>query len=77
MRKDINRGGVFAYIKTDLAFNFWTDLRHEQLEILPPHTKPFLVSVWYRPPNVKNIFDLMKKFYNDKEHFVDMETIFL
>ena len=49
-----NGGGVCFYIRSNLNYNIRQDLQHEKLEFLAveinnPHSKPFLVSTWYRP----------------------------
>ena len=49
-------GGVCIYIKNNLNFRSRTDLSNENLEltaieIRKPHSRPFVVVTWYRPPN--------------------------
>ena len=49
-----NGGGVCFFIHSNLNYNIRQDLQHEKLEFLAveinnPHSKPFLVSTWYRP----------------------------
>ena len=64
-----NGGGVCFYIRSNLNYNIRQDLQHEKLEFLAveinnPHSKPFLVSTWYRPqrtpwpvPEIFSIFE--------------------
>ena len=69
-----NGGGVCFFIHSNLNYNIRQDLQHEKLEFLAveinnPHSKPFLVSTWYRPqrtpwpvPEIFSIFeDLVAK----------------
>ena len=67
--KGHNGGGVCFYIRSNLNYNVRQDLQHEKLEFLAveinnPHSKPFLVSTWYRPqrtpwpvPEIFSIFE--------------------
>ena len=43
-----NGGGVCIYIRSDLMID---NLEFLMIEISKPHSKPFLVGTWYRPPN--------------------------
>ena len=59
IRNDRNRrgGGVAIYISNMLSFNIRTDLVDSSkemiwLEIIPSHSKPFLLACIYRPPSV-------------------------
>ena len=50
-----NGGGVCIYIRSNINFQLRADLSPNNLEYLTveiskPHSKPFLVSTWYRPP---------------------------
>lgn len=50
-----NGGGVCLYIRNNLNYRVRTDLQHDKLEflsveIINPHSKPFVVATWYRPP---------------------------
>ena len=50
-----NGGGVCFYIRSNLNFQIREDLNMEELECLTlqisnAHSRPFLVSTWYRPP---------------------------
>ena len=72
MRKDRNRcgGGAVLFIKDHLSFTNWSDLVPPTLEMICielhlPHSKSFLVSTWYRPPNS----DI--KTFDDYESFLD------
>lgn len=61
VRKDRNRngrygGGVCIYIRNNLNFNMVKDLCDDRLEMITieitlPHSRSFLISTWYRPPN--------------------------
>ena len=49
-------GGVCIFIKNNLNFRIREDLSKVNLEFLAievckPHSRPFLVATWYRPPN--------------------------
>ena len=57
-RKDRNRagGGVVLYIRDNIPFSNREDLVPSSLEVVcaeinRPHSKSFLVCIWYRPPN--------------------------
>ena len=60
-------GGVCFYIRSNLNFAVRKDLRNKDLELLiieisNPHSRPFLVGTWYRPPNSSNnLFSLFEK----------------
>ena len=64
IRNDRNRrgDGVTIYISNMLSFNIRTDLVDSSkemiwLEIIPSHSKPFLLACIYRPPSVcKRLF---------------------
>ena len=48
-------GGICMYLRSGLNFRIRHDLYYDQLEcliieIVNPHSKPFLVDTWYRPP---------------------------
>ena len=58
IRKVRNRagGGVLLYIRDNISFSDREDLVPSSLEMVcaeinRPHSKPFLVCTWYRPPN--------------------------
>ena len=58
IRKDRNRngGGVVIYVREQISFRDRNDLVSDKLEMIcieieHPHSKPFLLSTWYRPPN--------------------------
>ena len=58
IRKDRNRngGGVVIYVRQQISFPDRNDLVSDSLEMIcieieRPHSKPFLLSAWYRPPN--------------------------
>ena len=58
IRKDRNRagGGVVLYIRDNISFSDREDLVPSSLEMVcaginRPHSKPFLVCTWYKPPN--------------------------
>ena len=58
IRKDRNRngGGVVIYVREQISFRDRNDLVSDSLEMIcieieRPHSKPFLLSAWYRPPN--------------------------
>ena len=58
VRKDRNAdgGGVAFYIREGISYTIRNDLVKERLELLvveiiKPHSRPLLVSTWYRPPN--------------------------
>ena len=58
IRADRNRhgGGVACYIKSDIACNerkdFSNDIENIFLDILLPNSKPILVGIIYRPPDL-------------------------
>ena len=59
IRKDRNRhGGVVAmFIRNTINYKIRSDIMPENLEtitveITKPKAKPFLLSTWYRPPNM-------------------------
>ena len=60
-------GGVCFYIRSNLNFAVRKDLLDKDLELLiieisNPHSQPFLVGTWYRPPNSSNhLFSLFEK----------------
>ena len=60
-------GGVCFYIRSNLNFAVRKDLLNKDLELLiieisNPHSRPFLVGTWYRPPNSSNhLFSLFEK----------------
>ena len=64
IRKDRNRhgGGVAMFIRNTINYKIRSDIMPENLEtitveITKPKAKPFLLSTWYRPPNMPvNIF---------------------
>ena len=50
-----NGGGVCLYIRNCLNYIVRDDLQNDKLEFISieitnPHSKPFIVSTWYRPP---------------------------
>ena len=58
IRKDRNRygAGVVIYVREQISFRDRNDLVSDSLEMIcieieRPHSKPFLLSAWYRPPN--------------------------
>ena len=65
-RKDRNRkgGGVYLYIKSDIAFNLKPELSAESvygnMDLLPK-TKPILIGVFYRPPTQTNFYKLLEE----------------
>ena len=71
IRKDRNRfgGGVVVYIREAYSFNERKDLNSDYLEMIScieickPRSRPFLISVWYRPPNSEmKLFDFFEIF---------------
>ena len=70
IRKDRNRfgGGVVVYIRETYSFNERKDLNSDDLEMIcieicKPRSRPFLISVWYRPPNPEmKLFDFFEIF---------------
>ena len=75
-----NGGSVCFYIRGNLNCNIRQDLQHEKLEFLAveinnPHSKPFLVSTWYRlqrtPWPVLEIFSI----FEDLVAKIDAENI--
>jgi hypothetical protein len=67
---DCNRcgGGVALYIKNTLLYLERKDLVSDNLEIIcveitKQHSRPFLVTTWYRPPNSEqDIFNNFEMF---------------
>jgi len=57
----------FLYLRSNLNYKVREDLQSDRLECLTaeiskPHSRPFLVSTWYRPPNSPP--DLFNEFEN-------------
>ena len=51
-----NGGGVCMYLRSNINYQIRDDLCVGQLEcvvieIIRPHSRPFFVSTWYKPPN--------------------------
>ena len=49
-------GGVCIYLRRNINYQIGDDLCDDQLEcivveIIRPHSRPFIVSTWYKPPN--------------------------
>ena len=49
-------GGVCIYLRSNINYQNRDDLCDDQLEcivveIIRPHSRPFIVSTWYKPPN--------------------------
>ena len=69
VRKDWSRngGGVCIYLRNSINFKvrldlIFTELEAVCLEITKPHSKPFLVTTIYRPPNATaELFDHLEK----------------
>ena len=63
LRKDRNRhgGGVACYIRNDVCFDiiniFPLEIENIFIKILLPKTKPFVVGIFYRPPNQNDFLD--------------------
>jgi len=60
-------GGVCFYLRSNLNFKVCEELMIDRLECLTveiskPHSRPFLVSTWYKPPNSPP--DLFNDFEN-------------
>ena len=59
-------GGVSCYVRADLCFNrrnvFSNSIENVFFDILIPKSKPLLIGIFYRPPNV-NTF--LETFLND------------
>ena len=71
VRVDRNRngGGVAIYIKNNISYNLRENIIPDEaeaicLEVKKPKTKSFLISTWYRPPN------LDATFYEKFEYFL-------
>ena len=50
-----NGGGVGIYLRNNINYHIRDDLSDDQLncltiEITRPHSRPFILSTWYRPP---------------------------
>ena len=65
-----NGGGVCFYIRNNINFQTREDLSSDKLECLTiqvtkPHSKPFLVSTWYRPPHSHT------EIFNSFEQIID------
>ena len=69
VRKDRSRngGGVCIYLRSSINYKIRDDLVPSELEavcieIIKPHSKPFLVTTVYRPPSASSdFFDLFEK----------------
>ena len=58
-------GGVCIYLRSNINYQIRNDLcddRHEcvVIEIIRPHSRPFIVSTWYKPPNSPQ--DIFRQF---------------
>ena len=58
-------GGVCIYLRNNINYHIRLDLSDNQLECLVieitrPHSRPFLVSTWYRPPSSSQ--DIFSRF---------------
>ena len=69
LRNDRNRqgGGVALYVRNTVGFRPRQDFPNKSLEIIcievePPHSNPFIVIAWYRPPSEPNsCFDSLQE----------------
>ena len=69
LRNDRNRqgGGVALYVRNTVGFRPRKDFPNKSLEIIcievePPHSNPFIVIAWYRPPSEPNsCFDSLQE----------------
>ena len=69
IRRDRNRqgGGVALYVRNTVGFRPRQDFPNKLLEIIcievePPHSNPFIVIAWYRPPSEPNsCFDSLQE----------------
>ena len=71
IRKDRSRnsGGVFIYLRSSINYKIRKDLVPPELEavcveIIKPHSKPFLVTTVYRPPSS------LPEFFDDFEKLI-------
>ena len=77
-----NGGGVCIYLRNNINYNIRDDFCDEQLECLvveipKPHSRPFLVITWYRPPSSSfHIFNAFEKLI-DKIDAEDKELYLL
>ena len=60
-------GGVCFHVRSNSNYTVQEDLQSDRLECLTveiskPHSRPFLVCTWYRPPNSPT--DLFNEFEN-------------
>jgi hypothetical protein len=83
VRKDRNRegGGVCLYIRDNICFNKRDDLITNNIEflavdILLPKTKPFLLSVGYRPPEDYHYFSKLEELFLES-NFTQSESYML
>ena len=58
-------GGVCIYLRNNINYQIRNDLYDDQLEcvvieIIRPHSRPFIVSTWYKPPNSPQ--DIFRQF---------------
>ena len=58
-------GGVCIYLRSNINYQIRDDLCDDHLEcvvveIIRPHSKPFIVSTWYKPPNSPQ--DIFRQF---------------
>ena len=72
-------GILHMYISTDLAFNQRNDISDDQLEmlwieLLPPHTRPILISTFYRPQTTKKSMIYLKMCVDKK--ILELECFF-
>lgn len=64
-----NGGGVCIYVRTNINFEILADLSPSNIEwiaidITRPQSRPFLVSTWYRPPDLFMVFErVIDKIY--------------
>ena len=62
--------GVCFYLRSNLNFKVCEELMIDRLECLTvemskPHSRPFLLSTWYRPPNSRS-----SCLFNDFENLI-------
>ena len=58
-------GGVCIYLRSNINYQIRNDLCDDRLEcvvieIIRPHSRPFIVSTWYKPPNSPQ--DIFRQF---------------
>ena len=83
IRSDRNRhgGGVACYVRNDISFNVRSDFSDEieniVFDMLLPKTKPILVGILYRPPDLSKFLDKLSTAISRSNTFDNQEAYIL